>query len=122
MIDSNLPITSFAIGGYRSFGNKIQRFANLSKINLFIGQNNSGKSNILRFLHEIYPELAINNGKPLYLTPLDRHLPISTNFVTGTCISLYKNESGEHSVFVREISYKFPQDQLVIPRGLATGI
>jgi predicted ATP-dependent endonuclease of OLD family len=110
MIDSNLPITCFAIGGYRSFGNKIQRFANLSKINLFIGQNNSGKSNILRFIHEIYPELASSNRRPLNLTPLDHHLPVSANFVTGTCISLYKNESGEYSIFEREISKKIPQN------------
>ena len=111
MTESNPLITSFAIGGYRSFGNKIQRFANLSRINLFIGQNNSGKSNILRFLHEIYPELASNNGKPLNLASLDRHLPVSANFVSGSCISLYKNGSGEHSAFVSEISKKFPQDQ-----------
>lgn len=110
MIDSNLPITSFAIGGYRSFGNKIQRFVNLSKINLFIGQNNSGKSNILRFIHEIYPELASSNRRPLNLTPLDRHLPVGANFVTGTCISLYKNDSGEYSIFAREISKKIPQN------------
>lgn len=111
MTESNLLITSFAIGGYRSFGNETQRFANLSKINLFIGQNNCGKSNILRFLHEIYPELARNNGKPLSLTPLDRHLPVSANFVSGSCISLYKNESGEHSAFVIEISKKIPQSE-----------
>ena len=111
MTESNPLITSFAIGGYRSFGNKIQRFANLSRINLFIGQNNSGKSNILRFLHEIYPELASNNGKPLNLASLDRHLPVSANFVSGSCISLYKNGSGEHSAFVSEISKKIPPDR-----------
>lgn len=111
MTESNLLITSFAIGGYRSFGNKIQRFANLSRINLFIGQNNSGKSNILRFLHEIYPELASNNKKALSLAPLDRHLPISANFITGLSISLYKNELDKSPWFISEISKKFPQDQ-----------
>jgi energy-coupling factor transporter ATP-binding protein EcfA2 len=41
----------FGIGGYRSFGPDMQCIGPLSKINLFAGPNNSGKSNILSFLH-----------------------------------------------------------------------
>jgi len=47
-------IEAFAIAGYRSFGSEPQRIGPLAKINLFVGQNNSGKSNILRFLSQHY--------------------------------------------------------------------
>lgn len=39
------------IGGYRSFG-QLQRVGPLKKVNVFIGENNAGKSNILRFVHD----------------------------------------------------------------------
>lgn len=39
------------LAGYRSFGPDIQHFGPLAKINLLAGSNNSGKSNVLRFLH-----------------------------------------------------------------------
>lgn len=42
------PLRGFAVGGYRSFG-PIQYIGPLDKVNLFIGPNNSGKSNILNF-------------------------------------------------------------------------
>ncbi len=43
-------IDGFSISGYRSFGKNIQRIGPLNKINIFAGQNNSGKSNILNYL------------------------------------------------------------------------
>lgn len=45
-------IDGFGITGYRSLKGDLQLIGPFSKINLFIGQNNSGKSNILRFLSE----------------------------------------------------------------------
>ncbi len=56
-------IPNFAISGYRSFGKTLQKFEKFSKVNLFIGQNNSGKSNIIRFIDEVYSQLA-NNREP----------------------------------------------------------
>ena len=101
MTENNQLITSFAIGGYRSFGNKIQRFTNLSRINLFIGQNNCGKSNILRFLHDIYSALARGDG--LNLTQLDRHEPGGSNFISGFAISLPQDENRPHFEFLRDL-------------------
>lgn len=49
----SVKIPNLAIGGYRSFGS-VQYFDKFSKINLFIGRNNCGKSNVLRFLKEVY--------------------------------------------------------------------
>ncbi len=116
MTELNLPLTSFAIGGFRSFGNKVQRFGKLSKINLFIGQNNSGKSNILRFIHDIYPLFAKSNGA-INLNVLDEHLPTKAAFIASGCsISLCKNSSGNFSAFSNEISPKLPPDQILQQR------
>jgi hypothetical protein len=41
-------LTGFGIRSFRSFGDEPQFFEPLGKINLFVGQNNSGKSNVLR--------------------------------------------------------------------------
>lgn len=47
-------IDGISISGYRSFGSGFQMIGPFGKINLFIGQNNSGKSNILSFLNNHY--------------------------------------------------------------------
>lgn len=76
-------IESFAVGGYRSFGHSIQYFPDLSKINLFIGQNNCGKSNILRLLNEVVPATAPGRAKPINLDALDKHQPSHPDFIFG---------------------------------------
>lgn len=43
-------IKGFGLAGYRSFGPDIQWLYPLGKINVLIGPNNAGKSNILRFI------------------------------------------------------------------------
>jgi len=45
-------LNSLAISGYRSFGKNLQLFSKFEKITLLIGQNNCGKSNVLRFIHK----------------------------------------------------------------------
>lgn len=66
-------IPNLAIAGYRSFGKRPQYFEKFAKVNIFIGQNNAGKSNVLRFLHEIYPQASERDG--LKIDSLARHLP-----------------------------------------------
>jgi predicted ATP-dependent endonuclease of OLD family len=48
-----MKLDGFGIAGYRSFGPQMCRIENLSKINIFIGKNNSGKSNILKFIKNL---------------------------------------------------------------------
>jgi predicted ATP-dependent endonuclease of OLD family len=78
--DMNVFIDGVGIAEYRSFGSEMQRIGPFRKINLFIGQNNSGKSNILRFLVSHYGrfiELAhARNSRQgsLNLSEDDRHL------------------------------------------------
>lgn len=72
-------IEGVGIAEYRSFGSEIQRIGPFRKINLFIGQNNSGKSNILRFLANHYSALVklvkADGGRgSVGLTDDDRHL------------------------------------------------
>lgn len=44
-----MKLDGFGIAGYRSFGPELVHIKDLGKVNVFIGKNNSGKSNILRF-------------------------------------------------------------------------
>lgn len=100
-------LKSLAIGGYRSFGAKVQRMAQFSKVNLFIGQNNSGKSNILRFIHDVYPK---QSGNKAILSELDSHFPSRPPFVTGIAFPMLKNKQGEYEAFIREILPRFRED------------
>lgn len=65
-------IDGIGISGYRSFGQQVQRIGPFKKINLIIGQNNSGKSNILRFLRDKYPSIA--RGEDPGIGALDKHV------------------------------------------------
>lgn len=64
-------IPGFAIGGYRSFGGPLQHIAPLTRVNLFVGQNNVGKSNVLRFAKAVLGQLSGRAFDQLALTPLD---------------------------------------------------
>jgi hypothetical protein len=74
-------LPNLAIAGYRSFGREPQYFEKFTKVNIFIGQNNAGKSNVLRFLHEIYSQLS--KYESLKLEPLARHLPDKPPILIG---------------------------------------
>jgi predicted ATP-dependent endonuclease of OLD family len=52
--ESHIFIDGIGLSGYRSFGDNLQRIGPFGKINLFIGKNNSGKSNISLFLKKHY--------------------------------------------------------------------
>lgn len=82
-------INGFGFSGYRSVGDELVKVAPLKKINLIIGQNNSGKSNIITFLKEHYSSLAkgINeSGSREYSQFLDTDKHISDK-VTKTRIA-----------------------------------
>src|SRR6266436_3045681 len=69
-----LPILGFGIAGYRSFGKAEQRFGPCSRINLLVGQNNSGKSNVLRFLQDRYRFFGKSAGPFPKLEDIERHI------------------------------------------------
>ena len=105
-MDQELPINGISISGYRSFGASNQRFERFSKINLFIGQNNSGKSNILRLLHDLYPAISASPSR-LKLDALDRHMPGPASFTIGVSVSLRRDVNGNYTDFFRKINPLF---------------
>jgi AAA domain, putative AbiEii toxin, Type IV TA system len=76
----SIIIRNLAIAGYRSFGAEPQYFPRFSKINLLIGQNNAGKSNVIRFLSEIYPQI---DNKNLQLEQDVYHIPENPALLFG---------------------------------------
>lgn len=74
-------IPNLAIAGYRSFGRRPQYFERFTKVNIFIGQNNAGKSNILRFLHEIYTQAC--GREAISIDSLAMHLPDQPPLLLG---------------------------------------
>jgi hypothetical protein len=62
----NMFLDGFGIAGYRSFGAELQKMGPFKKVNLFIGQNNSGKSNIILFLthHLKNAQLSLTRNQP----------------------------------------------------------
>lgn len=54
-------IIGLAISGYRAFSEEYQYLSPLDRLNIFIGENNSGKSTILNFLNEQKPFSATNS-------------------------------------------------------------
>ncbi len=45
-----LPLYGVGVKGYRSYGEEFQYFGPLGKLNLLAGQNNAGKSNVIRLI------------------------------------------------------------------------
>jgi AAA domain, putative AbiEii toxin, Type IV TA system len=85
-------IRNLAIAGYRSFGGVPQYFEQFGKVNIFIGQNNAGKSNVLRFLHEIYSKVHVRGG--VNISQLDRHLPGNPPMLLGVGEEFGMTDSG----------------------------
>jgi predicted ATPase len=69
-------IDGFGFAPYRSFGDELQPIGPLRKINLLIGPNNGGKSNVLRFAHRHLGKLVEAASRGLAYTgfePIDIH-------------------------------------------------
>lgn len=108
-MNRELLLTAISISGYRSFGTSNQRFERFRKINLFIGQNNSGKSNILRLLNDVYPAICVSPSQ-LKLDALDRHMPGPSSFILGMPVSLRTEENGDFAEFFSQINPHFSVD------------
>lgn len=96
-------LQGFGIGGYRSFGQELQRIGPLEKVNLLVGQNNSGKSNVVRFVDGHLDSVlsqAKRGGTFDSLDQLDIHQPDSPSFQfaiafreDGEVVSLFKDKA-----------------------------
>lgn len=67
-------LTGFGISGFRSYGPDTQFVAPLKRINIFVGQNNVGKSNLLRAV-ELSALVGLGNAESFTgaLKPADAH-------------------------------------------------
>lgn len=73
---SLMYIDGVGISGYKSFGSQVQRIGPFRKLNILIGQNNSGKSNILSFLSHHHRKIveSMASGSGFDFGALDRHV------------------------------------------------
>ncbi len=106
-------IDGFGISSYRSFGSEIQLIGPCNKINFFIGQNNSGKSNILRFLkdhfHKALESTHSARGPKMNFSELDRHLGKNTGRIQ-IAFGLKRNE-GLHETVFQKAGFPFENNQ-----------
>lgn len=67
----HVSFPDFGIENYRSFGTPGVFFSELKKFNVFVGRNNCGKSNVLRFLEA----MSRKAGDGTFTPALDAHFP-----------------------------------------------
>lgn len=95
-------IKNLAIAGFRSFGEDPQYFNNFAKVNLFIGRNNAGKSNVIRFLDEVISRK--NDGKKQDLDNLVYHLPDRPPILIGIGEDIVRAEAdNNYFTFSRQL-------------------
>ncbi|UJB29920.1 ATP-binding protein [Chromobacterium sp. Beijing] len=96
----------FGFGGYKSFI-KTEKLYPLKKINFIIGKNNSGKSNIIDFLHKHHNHCIdalktsghfVNVNSNFELSSLEKPININCNFSFSYC---YPLQDYEDSIFQR---------------------
>jgi hypothetical protein len=75
----SVQLSGFGISQFRSFGQEVQLIGPLSKVNLFVGQNNCGKSNVLRFATRHLPGIVkAAQAKQFYNAFEDWDRPLGT--------------------------------------------
>ena len=89
-------IDGIAISNYRSFGLEPCKIGPFSKINIVIGKNNSGKSNILRFINNELPTIEkLFGNHRIQIDRKDEDVNLGqhpNNFIWGLAINLNSSE------------------------------
>ncbi len=116
--DGDVLLKGFGFSGYRSFGNDLAKVGPLQKVNFIIGKNNTGKSNIVKFLKEQYSLFVSNaqnksqygnNSPKIRFKDIDNHISNDrvehriSFFILSNDIEEYINEKVDPST---HISYK----------------
>lgn len=92
-------LKGFGFSGYRSFGDNLVKIAPLKKINMIIGQNNVGKSNIINFLYSQYPHFVskakgvrtYGEGQKTTFNDIDHHIS-DTKAAQRISFPIFKDE------------------------------
>ena len=78
-----MKITGFGVANFRSFGTTGSMIHDFGRVNVFIGKNNCGKSNVLRFLQFVSGSTRDPN-RPANAA-LDRHRQLADTPRLGRC-------------------------------------
>ncbi len=84
-----MKVNGFGIANYRSFDSSGEFVRDIGKVNVFIGKNNSGKSNVLRFLKEASKHRDQQNSP---WPAVDRHNMTSDSPQLAVCATLDVND------------------------------
>jgi energy-coupling factor transporter ATP-binding protein EcfA2 len=107
----------FGISEFRSFFGDIQLVAPLDKINVLAGQNNSGKSNILRFIADVVASAELSNGSLRLKQPVTEFdLPVESSNPSvrvALPVSFPQEESPVDDILERVLS----SDVLALPES-----
>lgn len=108
-------IEGVGLSGYRSFGDRSQLVGPFGKINVIIGPNNSGKSNILRFFERHYQDVitsARGQKTDFNFDAIDRYLG---NFSGKLRVSLGLNLKGaNYSKIVQNVKKDWDDQSLIL--------
>jgi predicted ATPase len=117
-------IEGFGIQGYRSFSDNLDLIGPFERVNLFAGQNNSGKSNILLFIKSHYcnviQEATRGGARESKFTDLDK--PRSSTGVSETKFAFGVRHGGavhEKMVENRDASIRALVDRVLKSKTLA---
>jgi putative ATP-dependent endonuclease of OLD family len=83
-----VKITGFGIANFRSFCGEGSFVRDFGKINVFIGKNNSGKSNVLQFLRLVNSAIGPIRNESVRLSELDRNRRAAEPILLGLQVEL----------------------------------
>jgi predicted ATPase len=112
-------IDGIILSGYRSFGPEPQKIGPFRKINLFVGKNNSGKSNIIRYIDERYGRVFKTADVDKEFTEDDRHQSsLEQKRIMGFARRVL---NGDLRAYLSEIASK-PNKKLIVSAHVIDGL
>ena len=112
-------LKGFGFSGYRSIGNELVKIGPLKKVNLIIGQNNVGKSNIVNFLSDQYSSFFEKIKYPHH-SPKENSFKDIDHHISNERVQYQVSFPLFYSDIENYINKKFPNEkQHVIQRQLA---
>src|SRR5687768_7349089 len=100
-----VELRGFGLANYRSFDNVGFIIKNLKRVNVFIGKNNCGKSNVLRTIELLRQVKGASHSIKNWDATIDSHRQDGRTPVVTACVpvdGLFKQEDLDRSQVVRE--------------------
>lgn len=117
-----MKIINLGIANFKSFDSEGMLIEKLNKLNIFIGKNNSGKSNILKFLYLCSKAIQKENEITNRYSLLTREFNKPENYFNGNKKNPEITISISHKDFTKELQeYTNTDDLLTVKIDLLTG-